>query len=424
MSTRRNMPNGSYLVPGLVVVLLLLQGCVKSVPPPAPPPVAVRASDAPPPTPPNIVRFEAQPATVTQSGSSTLRWVVQNATDVIIDHGIGKVQLSGEQQVRPDDSTTYTLTASGAGGTRSATVTVTITVEVLRALTRPPETAAMVVPPPEPPSVTLVAKPTEVGPAGVSTLFWSSQNATVAVLTVTAGAKTESRAVETTGTLEVMPTETTLYTIAVRGPGGEASNSVTVKVVRVVTDQRSGALVFGALTYRQSMKSGDTIAVTYLVGFEAWTADLKKRVTPDGFDLASKAFVLKPPYQNLYVCLQGAGFKIEPRNPLGVRDSCQPINVEPPVQSKVSWNVSAQQSGSLSLIATIQRYVDESPRDKEPLEVKVEVGENRPNLATTVISDPSGLKTWMEIVGGLISGAGVLYASLRKALRRRRLRRR
>jgi peptidoglycan-associated lipoprotein len=44
-----------------------------------------------------------------------------------IDQGIGAIQSTGTRQVFPNNSTTYTLTASGPGGRDSRSVTVTVT---------------------------------------------------------------------------------------------------------------------------------------------------------------------------------------------------------------------------------------------------------------------------------------------------------
>jgi tetratricopeptide (TPR) repeat protein len=58
----------------------------------------------------------------------TLTWSSQNALDLDLEPGVGKVQPNGSTSVTPQTSTTYTLTASGAGGTpetSSAQVTVT-----------------------------------------------------------------------------------------------------------------------------------------------------------------------------------------------------------------------------------------------------------------------------------------------------------
>ena len=57
----------------------------------------------------------------------TLSWTSQNATDLSIDPGVGKVQAQGSTTVTPQDSTTYTLTGNGPGGSQTATARVTVT---------------------------------------------------------------------------------------------------------------------------------------------------------------------------------------------------------------------------------------------------------------------------------------------------------
>jgi peptidoglycan-associated lipoprotein len=82
----------------------------------------------------------AEPSTVEKGQSVTLSWTSQNATDLDLEPGVGKVQAQGSSSVTPQDSTTYTVTATGPGGTQSATARVTVTIP-------PPP------PPPPPPPV-------------------------------------------------------------------------------------------------------------------------------------------------------------------------------------------------------------------------------------------------------------------------------
>jgi peptidoglycan-associated lipoprotein len=89
------------------------------------------------------VTLTAEPSTVDKGQSVTLSWSSQNATDLDLEPGVGKVQASGSSSVTPQDSTTYTLTATGPGGTQSATARVTVTIPP------PPEA-----PPPPPVVVT------------------------------------------------------------------------------------------------------------------------------------------------------------------------------------------------------------------------------------------------------------------------------
>jgi peptidoglycan-associated lipoprotein len=127
---RTNYRKLSVIVVG-ATLLLSAAGCKKKVAaaPPAPAPKPV--PEAPPPPPPKalpvrIDTFVAEPATVNQGQSSTLRWVVANATNITINQNIGTVPANGNRQVFPANSTTYTLTAAGPGGMESRAVTVTV----------------------------------------------------------------------------------------------------------------------------------------------------------------------------------------------------------------------------------------------------------------------------------------------------------
>src|SRR5438132_8601886 len=95
-------------------------GCKKKAPPPPPPPPPAPVTEtAKPPAPsaPTVAQFTAEPTSIQRGQSSTLRWeVTGNANSVSIDQGIGTVQNTGNRRVTPNDSTTYTLTATGAGG--------------------------------------------------------------------------------------------------------------------------------------------------------------------------------------------------------------------------------------------------------------------------------------------------------------------
>ena len=76
---------------------------------------------------PVSVNLTATPAAIIAGGISQLSWVTSgDASSASIDQGIGGVLLSSNRSVSPNETTTYTLSASGAGGsdTDSATVTV------------------------------------------------------------------------------------------------------------------------------------------------------------------------------------------------------------------------------------------------------------------------------------------------------------
>lgn len=85
---------------------------------------------------PTIASFSIEPTTVERGQSATLKWTVTNATSVIIDHGIGAVDVQGSRVVVPADSTTYTLTARNDQSSSPVTATATVNVTYTE---KPPE---------------------------------------------------------------------------------------------------------------------------------------------------------------------------------------------------------------------------------------------------------------------------------------------
>ena len=109
---------------------LFAAACKKKTPPPAPPPPPppVEQPKPAPPAAPAVASFTAEPTSIQRGQSSTLRWeVTGSVTSVSIDNAIGAVQNTGNRRVFPNDSTTYTLTASGPGGNTTSSVTVSVT---------------------------------------------------------------------------------------------------------------------------------------------------------------------------------------------------------------------------------------------------------------------------------------------------------
>ncbi|MFH7320184.1 fibronectin type III domain-containing protein [Desulfurivibrio sp. D14AmB] len=166
--------------------------------------IAIIGTSQEPRDPPTVF-IEAQPATISQGDTATLSWEAANAHTVSIDHGIGEVEITGSLLVSPAETTTYTISASGPGG--SASDSVKITVEPL---------------PVEPPTVFIEAQPATIDQGDTATLSWEATNAHTVSIDHGIGE------VEITGSLLVSPAETTTYTISASGPGGSASDSVTI----------------------------------------------------------------------------------------------------------------------------------------------------------------------------------------------------
>ena len=66
---------------------------------------------------PLTATLTADPGTIERGHSVTLHWSAPGATDIDIEPGVGKVQAEGQTSVSPQESTTYTLTASRSNDT-------------------------------------------------------------------------------------------------------------------------------------------------------------------------------------------------------------------------------------------------------------------------------------------------------------------
>ncbi|MGA2983373.1 MAG: protein kinase [Terriglobia bacterium] len=91
--------------------------------------IATRQPSSVPPGPTGTLTatLSVEPDTVEKGQSVTLRWSAQNATGLDLEPGVGQVQPEGTTSVTPQDSITYTLTATGPGGTQMSEAHVSVT---------------------------------------------------------------------------------------------------------------------------------------------------------------------------------------------------------------------------------------------------------------------------------------------------------
>jgi len=170
-------------------------------------------------TPVSITTFTASPSSITAGASSTLVWVVLNATTVTISPNVGNVNpSSGSVQVTPSATTSYTLTATNATtGTVTATTTVTVN-------------AATV---PNPQIVMFNGSPLSITAGQMSTLSWTTVNATSVTISGLGAQQQLSGSVSTPAL-----TTTTTYTLTATGANGNSVTAViTIQVVPVSIPQ-------------------------------------------------------------------------------------------------------------------------------------------------------------------------------------------
>lgn len=154
---------------------------------------------------PRIVQFSASPLSILVGQTSTLVWVVDNATTVNITT-LGNVVLAGTGTVKPTATTTYVLTATNASGSVTASATVTVTQL-------------------PPPTVSFTATPPNSAAPG----------SPIKLACVTTGASTVImdglQFLPQAATYTVYPAQSTTYTCLATGPGGQTvSQSLTVNV--------------------------------------------------------------------------------------------------------------------------------------------------------------------------------------------------
>ena len=164
---------------------------------------------------PQIIRFTANPTSITQGATSTLVWQVQNATTVTITPGINSVPLIGTQDVTPQQTQTYTLTATNSYGSVNATATITVTPPTPPPVNNPPSITSFTANPPVSPS-----------PGSPVVLTCLAKNASSVSVS---GAP----ALNANGSVTVNPQTTTTYQCTATGSGGPpATASVTVQVTQ------------------------------------------------------------------------------------------------------------------------------------------------------------------------------------------------
>src|SRR5229473_4036327 len=118
----RTRTHARVLFGTLLAILALSAACKKPAPvAPTPPPPTPAAPPASP-----TVNLQASSNTIQRGESVTLTWSSTNATSLNMSPGIGNVSAEGTQRVTPQDSITYTLTATGPGGSADANVHITV----------------------------------------------------------------------------------------------------------------------------------------------------------------------------------------------------------------------------------------------------------------------------------------------------------
>ncbi len=175
------------------------------------------------PPAPEVTSFTASPNPITAGNSTTLSWVVTNATNVKVTDDSGATvydgaNLTGSQMVTPADTTTYTLEAKNAAN-ETDTQTVVVTVN-------PVQTGATI--------NSFGANPTAINLGQSTTLSWDVSNAPGGI-EISLGATVLHTASAATGTFVATPASAGVisYGLKALNAAGDATASVNVTVTAV-----------------------------------------------------------------------------------------------------------------------------------------------------------------------------------------------
>ncbi len=165
--------------------------------------------------PPVIDFFHATPVRIGLGGSTNLSWYVSEATTVHINQGIGNVALTGNREVSPTISTSYTLTATNESSSTSSTATVIVV----------PQKVGL------PVINSFAADPGTITAGNSALLTWNVSNAEF--ITIEPGIGT----IDPIGNISISPDITTTYTITAYNYIGIVTVSTQVLVT---TEPTSG----------------------------------------------------------------------------------------------------------------------------------------------------------------------------------------
>ena len=226
----------------VLVAVVSLAACGRGVNP-APSAAQTAASTVTPAvtvavTPTVTVSLTASAATVVSGSTAALTWSSTNATSCAAAGAwTGTLPASGSQSTGALTApASYSLTCKGAGG-MSAVVSVTVAVAPL-------------------PTITLTPSPASVALGAASTLTWSATNATACAASASwSGARAASGS-QTTGALYVP----SLYALTCTGPGGSATQSVTVNIIPVATITAAPSVIASGGTSTLTWSSTNAIS--------------------------------------------------------------------------------------------------------------------------------------------------------------------
>lgn len=195
---------------------------------------------------PLINAFSASPDSIKAGETSTLTWDVIGSTSISINQGIGGVGAKGSMLITPTATTTYTLTAS------SATKSITVTVDT----TNVKSTAGSTIPTGTPKISSFSANPSAITLGDDTTLSWAVTEVRSVSISPNVGTFSPS------GSILVIPTATTTYTLSAVNRYGTENATATV-TVSLVTDNITPPVIRSFTATPSSISAGGISSLTW-----------------------------------------------------------------------------------------------------------------------------------------------------------------
>lgn len=203
------------------------------------------------------------PITITRGQSSTINWITENGTKVVMNEGVGEVGARGSKTVSPNDTTEYTITVTNPLGSVECSICIYV---------NPPVAVA--------PTCSFDATPTSMTKGNSATLSWNTTNASTVSINQGVGSVSQS------GSRSVSPQTTTTYTLTATGNGGTVECQKTVTVTTPAPKAPTCTLSAGpnsvikGHTASLSWTTQNTKSVSLSQGIGAVSLSGLKNVTP------------------------------------------------------------------------------------------------------------------------------------------------
>ena len=189
--------------------------------------------------------LSVNPQTIIFGQSTTLHWNCADADSCAIAPGIGQVDLNGSLEISPTETVSYTLTATSVAGSSVSSAKVTVN---------------------HPPTAQILSDPQDVTLGQSATLTWNTTHAES--VNIEPGIGT----VESNGSIQVTPDQSTTYTITAVGVDGMTVTDATTAIVQIPVptvsfSASSNTIISGqSLTLSWSTTHADSCSITPTVG--------------------------------------------------------------------------------------------------------------------------------------------------------------